>query len=189
MPQAIILIAMTLPCTTGVVDDRTKGSPYRIETTMSLRLFRVDDPIPLSFAFYNGSPVEVRYWAGGFFKNHRIVVRDCCGKEAPLTEHGKKMRSLPGASMNYDIGVGPGHWHLERSDGPMIIPLDRLYRLTPGSYEVTVYYDGGGPRAEDTAANIASKPLRFGVVEAENGAIRPSDGGASDRAPHALPRR
>jgi hypothetical protein len=107
------------------------------------------DPCPalwLRDEVENLDSTPVKLWHSGFWTNHRVLIMNEAGKEAPLTNYGeerKKTFTPRGArDKNAPWSVDPGV--LEESDGP--INLSALTPLfveptQPGKYSLRVDYE------------------------------------------------
>lgn len=132
------------------------GRQVEAQTPVSLRsrvrlAARPDDTEPavevgasllLIYEIQNNGSSPVGIWHSGFWPNHRILVRDAKGEEAPLTPFGKTAVEAfdpRGArEKNVEWPLEPGA--IDATEGAY--DLAKLYELTlPGRYSVRVDYE------------------------------------------------
>ncbi|MBX6315012.1 MAG: hypothetical protein IRY99_19170 [Isosphaeraceae bacterium] len=129
--------------------------------TVPKEVFRPGEPIPLTLKFDNRSGRPVTIWSSGFWPNHRVVVMDERGEEAPLTDIGKERRDLfaPGGARDKNAPrvLSAGETYREGLD----LDVTRLYRLGPGRYHVQVtYHDIQGPTPLRVTSNAAAFEIK-----------------------------
>jgi hypothetical protein len=111
------------------------------------KVFRDGEPIPLACKLVNKSDRDFTYGAAYFYRHHSLIVRDTRGEEPPLTEMGEEIRSLPRSRLRkfmkqivVVVEAGKSYESLPREGGAQN-DLNKLYRLSPGKYTVSVRYN------------------------------------------------
>lgn len=92
----------------------------------------------VSLAVRNGSRAPVELWSAGFWPNHRLALTAVTGKQVALTSFGRagyRRFEDPSRDKNSRVVLGPGPSHAYRTP-----PLDKVYVLRPGSYNLRVLY-------------------------------------------------
>ena len=138
--------------------------PYELIARLPKKTFKLGDPVELFLEFKNNTDRSVTIWNCGLFPNHRFLVRTKRGKEAQLTETGRKWRSLFGSrnrDKTYSIIVAPRRSY--KYEGKPI-PLELLYDLPPGHYEVVVTYSDYEKHESLCKIEASSEPIGFTVI-------------------------
>jgi hypothetical protein len=145
----------------------------RLELSLPRHAFLRDELIGFDLRLVNASGDPVTIWVSGFWPNHRIIVRDEGGDEAPLTELGRSlMRAFSpggGRDKNFPRVIQPGDSYDRLSvDRPGVkrdpqrwgYGLSDLYQLAAGKYRVEVtYHDERAP----TPMKVTSNAVEFEV--------------------------
>jgi len=129
--------------------------------------FAAGEAITPTYEVMNVSKDGVTIWHSGFWPNHRIIVRDGTGREAPLTKEGQQRRKAfsPGGGRDKNVAVTLAAGGRDTTQGSY--DLTKLYDLSrPDRYTVEYVYEDRQPGGWQ--GRLPSNVPHFVVVAKKN---------------------